>query len=185
MLIKQAPHQLDLLQWFMNDEPEELYGFWKNINDPYIEVDDTSIAVLKFKKGGIANIVVSNSQKPGIYAKVHVHGSNGASVGVQTDGGPMFIAGVPTAWDPPFNDIWTIPGEEKLREQWEMEDADFFKTIDPVEYFLRLQDRDFILSVLENKEPMVTGKAGRISTELFTAIYQSSTLNKPVRWPIS
>lgn len=184
VLVNQAPHQLDLLQWFMNDEFEELYGVYKNINHPYIEVEDTAIAILKFKKGGIANLVVSNSQKPGIYAKVHVHGSNGASVGVQTDGGSMFIAGVTSVFEPPKNDLWTIPGEEHLLGQWQKEDSDFFKTIDPVGYYIRLQDHDFIRSVMEDKQPMVTGIDGRKTVELFNAIYQSSRQGKPVSWPL-
>ena len=183
VLVNQAPHQLDLLQWFMNDDLEELYGVSKNINHPYIEVEDTAVAILKFKKGGIANIVVSNSQKPGIYAKVHVHGSNGASVGVQTDGGAMFIAGVPSIVEPPKNDIWAIPGEENLLAQWEKEDSDFFKTIDPIGYYLRLQDHDFILSILEDRQPLVTGIEGRKTVEIFNAIYTSNKENKPVSWP--
>jgi UDP-N-acetyl-2-amino-2-deoxyglucuronate dehydrogenase len=180
VLVNQAPHQLDLLQWFMDDVPEALYGVCNNINHPYIEVEDTAVAIVKFKKGGIANIVVSNSQQPGIYAKVHVHGSNGASIGVQTDGGAMFIAGVPSILEPPINDIWTIPGEEDLLTQWEKEDADFFTTIDPIGYYLRLQDHDFILSVLENREPLVAGIEGRKTVALFNAIYTSNKENKPV-----
>ncbi len=185
VLVNQAPHMLDLMQWFMDDKPEELFGYWENINHPYIDVDDTALAMVKFKNGGLASIMVSNSQKPGIYGKIHVHGSNGASVGVQTDGGAMFIAGVPTAWDPPFNDLWTVPGEEDDREAWQEEDAKFFRTIDPIEYFLRLQDWDFIRAVLEKKEPVVTGLEGRKTTELFTAIYQSNKTKQPVRWPLS
>ena len=115
VLVNQAPHQLDILLWFMG-EIDEVYGLWKNLNHPYIEVEDTALAIIKFKNGGIGNIIVSNSQKPGIYGKVHVHGENGASVGVQTDSGAMFIAGGQGILEPPVNDIWTIPGEEKLPE---------------------------------------------------------------------
>jgi len=183
ILVNQAPHQLDLIQWFMNDEFDELYGIHTNINHPYIEVEDTAVAMVKFKKGGIANIVVSNSQKPGLYAKVHIHGSNGASVGVQTDGGSMFVAGMPSVVEPPKNDIWTIPGEEDNRIKWEKEDTDFFNTIDPIGYYLRLQDRDFILSVIEDRSPLVTGREGRKTVELFQAIYKSTRDNKTVRWP--
>ena len=93
VLINQAPHQLDMLQWYMGSEIEEVYGIWKNFNHPYIEVEDSAVAIIKFKSGGIGNLIVSNSQKPGLYGKVHVHGSNGASVGVQTDSGSMFIVG--------------------------------------------------------------------------------------------
>lgn len=184
VLVNQAPHQLDLVQWFMDDEPEELYGIYKNINHPYIEVEDTAVAILTFKRGGIANLVVSNSQKPGLYAKVHVHGSNGASVGVQTDGGSMFVAGTPSVIEPPKNDIWSIPGEENFISQWEKQDSDFFKTIDPSGYYIQLQDREFIQAVLENREPAVTAKDGRRTVEIFNAIYQSSRTRNPVRWPV-
>jgi UDP-N-acetyl-2-amino-2-deoxyglucuronate dehydrogenase len=184
ILVNQAPHQLDLIQWFMNDDIAELYGVCNNINHPYIEVEDTAVAILKFKKGGIANIVVSNSQKPGIYAKVHVHGDNGASVGVQTDGGSMFVAGMHSVVEPPTNDIWTIPGEEYMLAQWKREDEDFFKTHDPIGHYLYLQDRDFIQSILEDRAPMVTGIEGRKTVEIFTALYKSSLENKTVHWPL-
>ena len=85
VLVNQAPHQLDLLLWYMGDI-EELYGYWTNFNHPYIEVDDTALAVVKFKDGGLGNIVVSNSQNPALYGRVSVYGSNGSAVGVQTDG---------------------------------------------------------------------------------------------------
>ena len=62
----------------------EVPGYRDNLNHPYIEVDDTAIAVIRFRNGALGSIVVSNSQRPGIYGKVHVHGKNGASVGVQT-----------------------------------------------------------------------------------------------------
>ncbi len=181
VLVNQAPHQLDLMQWFMNDEMEELYGVSENINHPYIEVEDTAVAIVKFKNGGIANILVSNSQKPGIYARVHVHGSNGASVGVQTDGGAMFIAGVPSVVEPPKNDIWTIPGEESKPAQWEKEDSEFFKTIDPIGYYLKIQNHDFIMAILENREPLVPATEGRKIVALFNAIYESSKTKKPIR----
>ncbi|MBC7830130.1 MAG: Gfo/Idh/MocA family oxidoreductase [Chitinophagaceae bacterium] len=185
VLVNQAPHQLDLLQWYMDDEIDELYGIWKNINHSYIEVDDTALAIVKFKKGGVGNILVSNSQKPGIYGKVHVHGSNGASVGVETDRGAMFIAGISSIVQPPTNDIWTIPGEEKNLGKWEEEDAAFFKTIDAVEYYIRLQDRDFILAVLNDTDPLIPGKEGRKTVEIFTAIYKSTREGSPVKWPVN
>jgi predicted dehydrogenase len=138
VLVNQAPHQLDLLQWYMGDEIDQLYGVWKNINHPYIEVDDTALAIVTFKNGAIGNILVSNSQKPGIYGKVHIHGSNGASVGVETDRGAMFLAGISSIVQPPTNDLWTVPGEEKNLGIWNEEDTKFFQTIDAVEYYIRL-----------------------------------------------
>ncbi len=183
VLVNQAPHQLDILLWFMGDV-DELVGIWNNLNHPYIEVEDTALAMIRFKSGAIGNIIVSNSQKPGIYGKVHVHGKNGASVGVQTDGGAMFIAGMTSISEPPENDIWSIPGEEKLPAIWKTEDTAFFSNIDPTVYFMKCQIEDFRDAILEDKEPLVNGAAGRKTVELFTAIYRSHRDRQWIQFPL-
>ena len=184
VLVNQAPHQLDMLYWFMG-EIDECYGVWSNLNHPYIEVEDTANAILKFKNGAVANIIVSNSQKPGIFGKVHVHGENGASVGVQTDGGAMFVAGMSAILEPPVNDLWTIPGEEQMLQEWVKADSDFFKSLpNQMDYFHERNIEDFLQAVLEGREPMITGEAGRVSVEIFTAIYRSTRDCKPVKWPL-
>lgn len=179
VLVNQAPHQLDLLQWFMGPVTE-VFAYWDNINHPYIEVEDTALALLRFASGGMATILVSNSQKPGIYAKVHVHGSSGASVGVQTDGGAMFVAGLSKITEPPINDIWTIPGEEDNLKQWKNLDEAFFKTIDGTTYFHGLQFKDFAESIRTDRQPLVDGNEGRKTVALIEAIYQSGTEHKPI-----
>ena len=161
VLVNQSPHQFDLLQWFMGPI-EEISGYWANLNHPSIEVDDTAVAVIRFKSGGLGSIVTSVSQKPGVYTKVHVHGSNGASVGVQTDGGATFIAGMTGMAEPPFNDVWTVPGEEALLAGWQAEDRERFGRVDPVVHYHALQDRDFLQAVLEGREPLTTGRDGRV-----------------------
>jgi len=183
VLVNQAPHQLDILLWFMG-EIDEVYGQWQNLNHSYIEVEDTAVAIVKFKNGGIGNIVVSNSQKPGIYGKVHVHGENGASVGVQTDGGAMFIAGMSGILEPPVNDIWSIPGEENMLEKWNEEDSTHFKNIDPTVYYMERQIEDYLLALKNNFNPLVTGDEGRRTVELFTAIYRSTRDNKAIKFPL-
>jgi UDP-N-acetyl-2-amino-2-deoxyglucuronate dehydrogenase len=183
VLANQAPHQLDLLQWFMGPI-DELFGYWDNLNHPYIEVEDTAVAVLRFKNGALGAIVVSNSQKPGIYGKVHVHGENGASVGVQTDGGAMFIAGVSEVLEPPINDLWTVPGEEGLLDKWQAEDRATFEAVDATRHYHRRQDQDFLRAVLEDRDPMVTGVEGRKTVEIFTAIYRSRRDRRPVKFPL-
>lgn len=183
VLVNQAPHQLDLLHWYMGDI-DEVYGVWKNLNHPYIEVEDTAVAIIKFKNGGIGNIVVSNSQNPALYGKVHVHGENGASIGVQTDGGAMFIAGMSTITEPPVNDLWTVPGEENRLEEWKKEDSEFFNSVDSMYYYHELQIADFVQAVQEKRQPLVTGEDGRKTVELFTAIYRSTQSNQPVKFPL-
>ena len=183
VLVNQAPHQLDVLQWFMG-EIDEVYGRWANLNHSYIEVEDTAVAIVKFKGGGLGNIIVSNSQKPGIYGKIQIHGSNGASVGVQPEGGAMFVAGMSSIAEPPVNDLWTVPGEEDKLEAWINEDSEFFNSIDATVYYIERQIEDFLNAIKEGREPLVNGEEGRKTVELFTAIYRSQRDNKPIKFPL-
>jgi predicted dehydrogenase len=180
VLVNQSPHMLDMLQWFMG-EIDEITGCWGNLNHPYIEVEDTALAMVRFKNGGLGSIVASLSQRPGIYTKVHIHGSNGASVGVETDRGATFVAGMSSIAEPPLNDVWTIPGEEHLLARFQEEDRAHFKTIDATEHYHRLQIEDFLRAIVDKRPPAVTGEEGRIVVEMFSAIYRSSAERKPIK----
>ncbi len=183
VLVNQAPHQLDLLQWFMG-EVEEITGYWANVSHPSVAVDDTALALLRFAGGGLGCVVASLAQKPGLFTKVHVHGSNGASVGVQTESGASFIAGVSAIADPPLTDLWTIPGEERLLAAFEAEDRARFRGLDPTTHYHALQVQDFLRAIVEDRDPLVTGVDGRRVVEMFTAIYQSNRERRPVRLPL-
>jgi UDP-N-acetyl-2-amino-2-deoxyglucuronate dehydrogenase len=182
VLVNQSPHQLDLLLWFMGPAAE-VTGYWTNLNHPTVEVDDTAVASIRFQNGGLGSIVTSLSQKPGIYTKVHIHGRNGASVGVETDRGATFIAGYSGITEPATNDLWTIPGEENLLTAFQAGDRERFKQVDPIVHYHTLQIRDFLQAIREGRPPLVTGADGRAVVELFTAIYQSSREGRAVRLP--
>ena len=183
VMLTQTTHQIDLFQWFMGPI-EEVFGFWGNLNHPYVEVEDTAIAVVRFKSGALGTILVSNSQQPGFYGKIQVHGENGYSVGVQTDGSSPFVSGITTSVEPPINDVWTIPNETHLLKHWQEEDEKRCKTIDIMTYYHKLQIQDFLTSILLGKEPAVSGVEGRKHVELFTAIYRSQRDNHPVKFPL-
>lgn len=183
VLVNQSVRHLDLLLWFMGPIAE-VFAYWDNLNHPYIEVEDTAVAALRFQNGALGSIVVSNSQKPGFYCNVHVHGENGASVGVQTDGASMFISGMSGMSEPPENDLWTVPGEESQLARWQAEDAAAFGAIDATTHFHKLQDQDFLRAILEDRAPMVTGAEGRKTVELIAAIYRSQRVGAPVKFPV-
>ncbi len=183
VLINQAPHQIDLLLWYMG-EVEELYGMWDTLNHPELEVEDTAACVIRFKNGAIGNIVVSNSQNPALFGNVRVHGSNGASVGVQTDGGAMFIAGVSGIAEPPVNDIWTVEGEADQLEAYKAADREFFTSVNSTDYFHTEQLSDFLKAIQNGTSPLITLEAGRQTVELITGIYRSMRDGKPIRFPL-
>lgn len=184
VLVNQSPHQLDLLQWLMDDEIAEISGSWANINHPDIEVDDTAVATVRFKRGGLGSIIMSVSQKPGLFTTVHIHGTNGASVGVETDRGATFIAGVSGVGEPAHNDIWSIPGEEHLLDSFVAEDRACFRAINATEHYHALQIQDFLRAILEGRQPLVTGEEGRKVVAMFTAIYRSHRERRAVEMPL-
>jgi predicted dehydrogenase len=184
VLVNQSPHQLDLLQWLMGPIAE-VSGYWANVNHPTVEVDDTAVAVLRFQNGGLGSIITSVAQRPGIYTKVHIHGTSGASVGVETDRGATFVAGVSKVAEPALNDVWTIPGEEHLVAAFQAEDRARFAQIDATTHYHRLQIQDFLHAVHEGRPPLVTGEEGRVVVEMFTAIYRSQRERRPIALPLA
>ena len=183
VLVNQAPHQLDLLRWFMGPIVQ-VSAFCGNFNHPEIEVEDTAVAILRFQNGAFGQICASNSQNPALWSKIALHGSNGASIGVQTDGGAMFIAGVSSIQEMPFNDIWTIADEANQLEHWRAQDAKFWAQIEPETHFHALQIADFLAAIAENRAPLVSGEGGRATVELFSAIYRSQQSGAPVNLPL-
>jgi UDP-N-acetyl-2-amino-2-deoxyglucuronate dehydrogenase len=179
VLVNQSPHQLDILLWLMGPAAE-VSGTWANLNHPTVEVDDTAVATIRFRNGGLGSIVTSLSQKPGIYTKVHIHGTNGASVGVETDRGATFIAGVSQIPEPPLTDLWTIPGDEGRLAEFQADDRAAFARVDATTQYHALQIADFVAAVRDGRTPLVTGEDGRAVVELFSAIYQSSREKRAV-----
>jgi predicted dehydrogenase len=183
VLVNQAPHLLDLLQWFMG-EIDDVSGAWANLNHPYVEVEDTAIATIRFKSGGLGSVVASLSQNPGLFTKLHVHGSLGGSVGVETDHGATFVAGMTSIAEPPYNDLWNVPGEEHLAESFREEDRARFAAVDPTTHYHALQIAEFLRDVREGRDPAVTGDDGRTVVAMFTALYRSQREGRPVKFPV-
>ena len=183
VLVNQSPHMVDLLQWLIGDEISEVSGYWANLNHPSVEVEDSAVAILRFKSGGLGSIIASLSQKPGIYTKVHIHGSNGATVGVETDRGATFIAGMSAIAEPALNDLWTVPGEEADLVRFQADDRARFHEIDAVNHYHALQIQDFLRAIIEDRPPLVTGDDGRRVVALFQAIYQSNREGKSIKLP--
>ena len=178
VLVNQAVHQLDLVRWFLGPVAE-VDAWTANLNHPDLDVEDTLVASIRFANGALASIVASNSQRPGLHCHVHVHGRNGASIGVETDAGSMFVAGVSLP-SRPRNDLWTIPGEETAPDRWAEEDAAALAGTDPASHHHELQLRDIVAAIRDGRPPAVDGDEGRATVELIDAIYRAARTGERV-----
>jgi predicted dehydrogenase len=181
VLVNQAVHQLDLLVWFLG-APLEVDGWTANVNHPEIDVEDSAVAIVRFAGGALATIIASNSQRPGLHATIHVHGRNGASVGVETDGGNVFVAGVSLP-SVPRNDLWTVPGEEDALEGWAVADEAVLAGVDISSHFHELQLRDVVAAIRDGRVPTVSGLDGLMTVDLMAGIYAAGRSGNRVRLP--
>ena len=141
------------------------------------------MAILRFRNGGLGSIVTSLSQKPGIYTKVHIHGSNGASVGVETDRGATFIAGMSRDRRAAAQRPLDHPrrGASASRDSRPRTGPGSPRST-PTTHYHALQIQDFLRAILEDRPPLVTGEDGRRVVALFQAIYRSNREGKSIHF---
>src|SRR5690606_39020677 len=65
-LMNQAIHSVDMLQWYMGPV-ESVQAITGNIKHKGIEVEDTAVAILRFKNGALGTIECSTAVFPGTY----------------------------------------------------------------------------------------------------------------------
>jgi UDP-N-acetyl-2-amino-2-deoxyglucuronate dehydrogenase len=171
VLINQAPHMIDLLQWYMGPV-EEVFCYWDNLAHPYVEVEDAAVAVVRFQGGGLGLIKASNCNNPQLRYGVTITGSNGATVDVTLQEGDTMG----------HNFVWTLPGEEGSVERWMAEEK--ASGLREMPDFHALQLRDFLAAVREGRDPAVTGEEGRKTVEIIQALYRSGREHAPVRLPL-
>ena len=170
VLMNQAVHAIDHLQWFMGPVREISGRIATLRHGAYIDVEDTAMATLVFANGALGTLQAATTFEPDFGFRVAVHGDSGATVSVWE----------PREGEQGFNDVWTLPGEELLRAEWEAAErggAGFPR-------FHELQIEDFLRAIFEDRPPAVTGRDARNSLEIILAIYESSRTGQAVSLPM-
>lgn len=76
LIINQACHQIDLLQWIMGEMPTSVHGFIENGKWHQIETDDEFTLFLKFKNGATGVFISTTGEYPGIN-RLEISGTKG------------------------------------------------------------------------------------------------------------
>ena len=79
VLINQAIHTIDLLQWLMGDV-ETVFGQVGTFTHERMEGEDNAVATLRFKSGAIGVIEGSTSVQPAQSKRIELHGEKGSVV---------------------------------------------------------------------------------------------------------
>jgi len=164
VLMNQSTHGIDLLQWMLGGEVEEIYGTITNFNHPYIEAEDFGAAILKFKNGAIGIIEATSTVYPkNLEEKLSIFGEHGTVVI-----GGLAVNRIET---------WRFPGENT---------HPFMNLPDPETVYghghIPLY-KDFYEAIANDRDPYISGEEGRKAVDIVLGIYKSWHEKAPVKMP--
>jgi len=165
--LNHAVHHIDMLSWMMG-VPDEITAVLGNTAHDNAEVEDLSIAILKYKNGALGQITSSV-----------VHHGEEQQVIFQGE-----KARISAPWKV-YASKSKGNGFPERNEKLEEEIQSFYDTIPNLEYEGHTGQIDNVLKAIENnQEPMIKGIDGRNTIEIITAIYKSGNKACTAKLPI-
>lgn len=168
-LMNQAIHQVDLLLWLMGPV-DEVFAYARTATHDRLEVEDTLVAVLRYRSGALGHIAAATSLWPGRPKALEIHGERG-SVIVRDD--------AIEAWD-----VRDLPDEERASMLSRFGSAGTGGAADPKAISFenhRRQYADFLDALDQGRRPRIDGREGIRSVRLVEAIYRSARDGVPIR----
>ncbi len=169
--LNHAVHHIDMLNWIAGELPCEVMAMLANTMHDNSEVEDLSIAILRYKNGSLAKVtssVVHHGEEQGLElqcadAKISAPWSFEAELG-QANG---------------FN---AEGGNKPLKEKLDA----FYKELPDLAYEGHTGEiYDIYTAFEQNRRPMITGMDGKRTVELITAIYKAGFTGQLVKLPIA
>ncbi len=169
--LNHAVHHIDMLNWLEGRLPESVMAMLTNVMHDNAEVEDLSLACLRYEDGSLAQItssVVHHGEEQGIElqcadAKLSAPWEVKAEVS-QANGFPEKEGNVELT--------------QKLQEYQE--------SIPALAWEGHAGEIDDVLTALETGErPLITGEDGKRTVEVITGIYKSGFTGQLVKFPIS
>lgn len=175
VLISQAVHQIDLLQWYLGDVAE-VYGRVNTFrHGDYIEVEDSATAVITFTSGAMATVEASTAVSPNLGIQLRITGETGASAS---------LTEFPEGSDGRL-DLWAVDGkivEELVHPEGVEPNVDLSTINGQLIPHHKSQVKDFVRALETGGEPAITGRDALKSLRILLAVYESSRTGQPVRF---
>ena len=163
-----AVHHIDLFLWMMG-EVESLQAMVDNQNHSGSEVEDVSMCMVRFKSGA-AGTLVSSLLHHGEKQNLFIDGVKG-SIEI-----PYYLS-----VSKQLQNGYPVCDEDVCRQLEEQ-----YEAIPDLKYTGHTgQIEDFVAAVEQDREPLVSGKDGRLTMEFITAVYQSAFLGCRVNFPMT
>lgn len=167
-LMNQCIHSIDLMRWMMG-EPLEVMAYTDRLTHPYIEAEDIGLAIIKFKNGAYGIIEGTTNVYPkNLEETLYLFGEKGTvKAGGKSDN---------------RIEVWDFA--DKRDESDEI--IRHFQEDPPNIYGFGHTPlyKDMIEAVREDREPFITGEAGRAALELVLAVYKSAQTGGPCKFPL-
>jgi UDP-N-acetyl-2-amino-2-deoxyglucuronate dehydrogenase len=168
-MMNQAIHNVDLLLWMMGPAAM-VSGFTAMLAHERIEVEDTAVAVIRFKSGALGVIQATTSVHPGYPKTIAIHGDKGSAAIEQED---------VIRWD--FSP--ETEADKAVKARFASKVGASGGSADPKAISHeghRRQLSDFVYAVRANRAPKVDGKEGKKAVDLICAIYESNRTGQAV-----
>jgi UDP-N-acetyl-2-amino-2-deoxyglucuronate dehydrogenase len=170
-LMNQGIHYADLLRWIMGPVTEVTAV--SATEDHQIEVEDVSLALLRFASGAVGTITSSTVVFPGFAQRLEISGTNGTVV---IEDGHLSYEGLRAeVADPGLRGHRTARGASLAGAAANAADLGISSHI--------AQITDLLAAVDEKRDPLVTGADGRQTLELISAVYESARTGRTVTLP--
>jgi predicted dehydrogenase len=166
VLINQAIHHLDLLQWFMGDVTKVSGRIATLRHTDVMEVEDSGVAHLEFASGAVATVLATTTLNAGLGGQIMVSDREGQTASVIE-----FPEGIGVL------DFWSVGGQPHHTEVYD-DSKPYDRPLSEiheslVEYHTE-QIKEFVEAIREGRDPSVTGREARKSLAVVLAIYESS-----------
>lgn len=169
--LNHAVHHIDMLNWLEGRLPESVMAMLTNVMHDNAEVEDLSLACLRYPDGSMAQVtssVVHHGEKQGISlqcadARISAPWEISAELSQQ-------------------NGFPKPEGNTELIERIQK----FYEELPDLAYEGHTGEIDDILTALETgNRPLITGIDGRRTVEVITAIYMAGFYGRTVKLPIA
>ena len=170
-LMNQSIHNIDLLL-YLNGDPAEVFAYTDTMTHTGIEVEDTAVAVIKFKNGSLGTIEASTSCAPGFPRRLELAGSKG-TITLEDDR--------ITNW----TFVEELPEDEIIRQEGLSGENMKGGSSDPMDIDHeghKRQIQDLAQAIISGKETKLSGREGRRAVQLICGIYESAQTGKPVKF---